>query len=278
MLEQMVESKSNSKENRTRGGFLLTTFMIIMALCFSAILSSLFAMNPGIGADELEMSSIVAPIEPAAVKPEPVEEAIKKEIKQSEQIVNQPTRQTNTLQIHENPLVPTSISVVPNTQKERPNGYFKITPGLEKDITGSQGDANRESNGSRSETGAGGGIQPKVAENNDKEEIPEIRKTTVAVEKKKVTMVTRGVINGQATYLPKPVYSQAAKAIRASGDVSVQVMIDESGRVVSAKAVSGHTLLRAEAEKAARDAKFTPTVLSDQPVKVTGIIVYKFVL
>ncbi len=85
-----------------------------------------------------------------------------------------------------------------------------------------------------------------------------------------------GVINGKASYLPKPVYSPAAIAVHAGGKVDVQVMIDEAGRVVSAKAVSGHILLRPAAEQAARNAKFTPTYLSKVPVKVTGVIVYNF--
>jgi TonB family protein len=280
MLEQLVESKSNSKENRTRGGLLLTTLAIVSMLCFGAVLSSLFAMNLGIGDDSLEMSSLVAPIEPVEVKPKQVEEIVKKEVKTSEQSVDETTRQTNTLRINENPLVPKEISVVPNTQKERPEGFFKISEKPEGDSLQKQNESNRESNGGGGTGVSSGGIQPKVLENNEKEEMPELKKTPVVVppDKKKPTIVSKGVINSQAKSLPKPVYSQAAKAVRASGDVSVQVTIDETGRVISAKAVTGHTLLRAEAEKAARDAKFTPTILSDQPVKVTGIIVYKFIL
>jgi hypothetical protein len=54
-------------------------------------------------------------------------------------------------------------------------------------------------------------------------------------------------------------------------------MIDEAGRVVSAHAVSGNVLLRPAAEVAARGSKFTPTMLSNVPVKVTGVIVYNFI-
>lgn len=88
--------------------------------------------------------------------------------------------------------------------------------------------------------------------------------------------VSGGVVNGKAINLPKPAYPQAARALRASGAVNVQVLIDESGRVVSAQAVSGHPLLRGAAESAARQARFQPTVLSGQPVKVSGTIVYNF--
>jgi TonB family protein len=84
------------------------------------------------------------------------------------------------------------------------------------------------------------------------------------------------VVNGKAKFLPKPIYTSAAKAVRAMGDVTVQVLIDEAGNVVSANATGGHPLLKGEAEKAARNAKFDPTFLSKQPVKVSGVIVYKF--
>lgn len=88
--------------------------------------------------------------------------------------------------------------------------------------------------------------------------------------------ISSGVLNGKATALPKPAYPAAARAVRASGAVNVQVTIDESGNVISASAISGHPLLRATAEQAARNSKFAPTILSEKPVKVTGVIVYNF--
>ena len=69
-----------------------------------------------------------------------------------------------------------------------------------------------------------------------------------------------------------------AKQIRISGAVNVQVLIDESGKVISAKAISGHPLLVAEAVKAATQARFSPTIIGEQPVKVSGIITYNFVM
>jgi TonB family protein len=89
--------------------------------------------------------------------------------------------------------------------------------------------------------------------------------------------VSLGVMNGKATRLVTPPYPPAAKAVHASGAVNVSVSLDENGNVVSANAVSGHPLLRQAAEQAARASKFSPTVLSGQPVKVTGIIVYNFI-
>jgi len=91
-------------------------------------------------------------------------------------------------------------------------------------------------------------------------------------------VVSKGVITGLATYLPKPVYTEIAKRARAQGSVSVQVLIDETGRVISAKALSGSPFLTGEAQKAAMQARFAPTLLSNQPVKVSGVITYNFVL
>ena len=89
-------------------------------------------------------------------------------------------------------------------------------------------------------------------------------------------IITGGVLNGKATNLPIPEYPAAAKAVKASGTVNVQITIDENGSVAEASAVSGHPLLRQAAENAARQATFSPTQLSGQAVKVTGIIVYNF--
>ncbi|HEY0378921.1 MAG TPA: energy transducer TonB [Pyrinomonadaceae bacterium] len=89
--------------------------------------------------------------------------------------------------------------------------------------------------------------------------------------------VSGGILNGKAISLPKPVYPAIAKAARASGTVTVQVTIDESGNVIAARAVGGHPLLQQSAVQAARQAQFSPTMLAGTPVKVTGVITYNFV-
>lgn len=91
-----------------------------------------------------------------------------------------------------------------------------------------------------------------------------------------VKQISGGVLNTRALSLPTPAYPAAARAVGASGAVNVQVVINEQGKIVSATAVSGHPLLRQAAEQAATEAKFNPTLLSGQPVSVTGVLVYKF--
>ena len=91
--------------------------------------------------------------------------------------------------------------------------------------------------------------------------------------------VQGGVLNGRAVYKPQPEYPAMAKSVRAQGTVTVQVLVDETGKVIEAKATrTPHFSLGAAAEDAARRARFTPTLLSGAPVKVTGIITYNFLL
>ena len=90
--------------------------------------------------------------------------------------------------------------------------------------------------------------------------------------------VSGGVLNGTAIYLPQPIYPEAAKRMRASGVVTVDVVLDETGKIVAATASSGPAILREAAVQAALKAKFSPTKLSGQPVKVSGVINYKFSL
>jgi TonB family protein len=89
-------------------------------------------------------------------------------------------------------------------------------------------------------------------------------------------IISGGVLNGKAISLPPPEFPAIARQAHASGSVTVQITIDEEGNVISAKAVAGHPLLQAAAVSAAREAKFTPTRLSGQPVKVQGVLVYNF--
>ena len=90
--------------------------------------------------------------------------------------------------------------------------------------------------------------------------------------------VSGGVLNGTALSLPSPIYPEAAKRLRMAGLVTVEVVVDETGKVISAEATSGPAVLRDVAVQAALRARFSPTKLSGQPVKVSGMINYKFAL
>ncbi len=80
-----------------------------------------------------------------------------------------------------------------------------------------------------------------------------------------------GVLNGQALKLQTPTYPPIAKQMRAAGEVRVLVAVDQRGNVTSAKALTGHPLLRQAAENAARQSKIRPNGQN-----TLGELVYNF--
>ncbi len=267
MLDQLVESKSNSQENNRRSGFLLTTFVIMVSILMSAWLYSLFAKDYGMGGSDIELSTLVAPVPVPEEEPPPEPEKEPEKQKAPDVDVRKELIQ-NILSSPVKP--PDTISLERNRVKEmRENALAKIGA-FDSDARNPlpsdyKGPVNTQGTGSDVPGGTGGtGDVPTAAPPPPPKKAPP--KT-----------ISGGVLNGKATSLPKPAYPPAARAVRASGAVAVQVLIDENGRVVSASATSGHPLLRNAAVSAARGARFSPTMLSGQPVKVTGIITYNFV-
>lgn len=88
--------------------------------------------------------------------------------------------------------------------------------------------------------------------------------------------IAGGVLNSRAIVLPKPDYPLEAKTAGVSGAVAVQVTVDESGMVIEAKAISGHPLLQPPSVNAALQARFNPTSLMGEAVKVSGVLVFNF--
>jgi len=86
-----------------------------------------------------------------------------------------------------------------------------------------------------------------------------------------------GFLNGKAIDLPKAVYPDEARKSHAAGTVQVQVLVDETGKVISARASFGPEVLREAAVKAAMRARFKPTIVDGAAVKVSGILTYDFV-
>jgi len=90
--------------------------------------------------------------------------------------------------------------------------------------------------------------------------------------------VSGGVLNGKAVSLPAPVYPDFARRMHTGGLVEVEVVVDENGKVISARAIAGPPSLRDVAVQAALRARFSPTKLSGQPVKIAGRINYNFTI
>lgn len=266
MLDQLVESKSNSKENKRRSEFLGVVFFIMVSILLGSWTYSLFAKDFGMGGDELSLETLVAPVPVADEEPPP-----KPEKQPEKQQPDVDVRKELIQNIMSSPVKPPDeISTAKNPIKEMRLDRITKMGNTDSD-TGAKVDNSRAG---VSDTGGTGGISTGTGTaktgSSDEDEPPPPPKKVVP------KTISGGVLNGKATSLPKPAYPAAAKAINAKGTVTVQVTIDESGRVVSASATSGHPLLRAAAVSAAQSARFSPTLLSGQPVKVTGVITYNF--
>lgn len=85
-----------------------------------------------------------------------------------------------------------------------------------------------------------------------------------------------GVLQGSATKRAEPRYPSEAIAARIAGSVVVEVVVDEAGKVISARAISGTPELYEASVAAARRWEFHPTTLSKVPVKVIGTITFNY--
>jgi TonB family protein len=286
MLDQLVESKNNSQENRRKMSFILVIGVIATILFSGAWLRSLFAKELGVGSDGLELSSLVTPVplpESEPPKPEPVKQEEKQQTTKTDVAV---LKDAPVQDISESPTDPPKIQTTKSDAVSRNKVPDKWVQGDRNVIPDNS--SGREGEGSGSEGTGRPNPQPTQVERETPPPTPPPTpktptpspKTPPPTEKPTPPpppkTVSGGVVNGKATNLVKPAYPPAAKAVGAKGQVSVSVTIDENGNVISASASGGHPLLQPAAVAAARSSKFSPTMLSGQKVKVTGVIIYNF--
>ena len=90
--------------------------------------------------------------------------------------------------------------------------------------------------------------------------------------------VVVGSLVPYATKQQSPVYPSAAKTMRQTGVVKVEVMVDENGQVSEVQKIEGPVLLQSAAKDAVKKWRFKPFVKDGQPVKATGFINFNFSL
>ena len=150
-----------------------------------------------------------------------------------------------------------------NPQQERPKPEGR-RPGVANEggtASGSnvQGAVGTDENNTESGTGTAQATPPQGSQNQQGNQ--------------KRPPIAGGMLNGKAIYLPVP---EMPVGERATGVVMVQILVDEQGTVVDAKAVSGPPTLFAAAVNAARFARFSPTMLMGELVRVQGTLAYNF--
>ena len=263
MFNNLIESSSHVKEFKRRGSFLLFTTATYVVLFVVTGVVSIYAYDAHLETQNTELEITFVPLREAEQPPQPIRNTIRSA---SNSDTNE-TRSTRTQLIDsvDNPNnVPPKISTVaesvPPARPDSIIGRYDVDPPTRPGNT--RGVPN------------GTGNTPVVNIPDDPPPPAPDPKPVVP----KVLKVSDGVLRGTAISLPQPNYSPIAKQLKIQGTVSVQILIDEQGKVISAEAVSGPQMLIPEAKRAALQARFTPTKLSGQPVKVSGVITYKFTL
>ena len=258
MFDNLVESSSHKDDISRKGSFIAVTAVIYGVLMLAFFIAGIYWYDNHLGQMELELTTLVAPVPVPQVK----QEEVKQEAKPVKVEQNVDVRKELIADVTRTELVPKEVSAKASD-----------IPPVRRGVTTVVGN---ESSNAVNAMPAGPGAGTVVAAPTkvsiaDEPPPPEAKPTPPRAP------ISGGVLNGKAISLPRPAYPPIARAAHASGTVVVQVLIDENGNVVSAHAVSGHPLLQAVAVGAARQARFSPTKLSGQPVKVTGVIQYNFV-
>jgi TonB family protein len=269
MFDKLIESEPAGAEFHGRKRYFMVSSVIMGILFTTAVVYSIYASDIGLGTESFYLTAMIAPVEPTSPNPEIERPQPLRSTATSDSAP--PSRRENISRVDESRFVPPTTSSVPNQNLSRPTGKFEIGK-IESDLSSYGGPARGVSGGSSNQSDEGLVAENRATEVRDPSPPRPVAKPLSKPEPPK----SLGVVNGRARDLPKPNYPPAAIALNVQGKVDVQVLIDETGRVVSANAVSGHPLLRAAAAQAGRNARFTPTELSKVPVKVTGVIVYNF--
>ena len=79
-----------------------------------------------------------------------------------------------------------------------------------------------------------------------------------------------------ATEKANPTYPPAARMMRKTGTVRVEILVDEAGKIAEVKNASGESLLQKAATDALKKWKFKPFTRDGQPVKATGYVSFNF--
>jgi protein TonB len=275
MFNNLVESGSHRRDLARKGRFMLGTLALYGVLLAASGVASVVAYDARLERQTLELTSMVAPVPVESTPPreeEPARPLSNVEARNAAMI----ERATPIARLTDSTRPPETISTRPNPYKELPDtGRYVITgrdfdPAAGGVPIGPQGD---DVAGRFARERAAAPVRVNTAD-------PEPPAPTPAPTQQppKIVRASSSVISSKVLNKPAPPYPKIALATHTQGPVNVEILIDEGGQVISARAVDGPAMLRAAAEQAARQARFTPTLLGGHPVKVSGVITYNFML
>jgi TonB family protein len=258
MFENLVESGSHSADLKRKGSFLGIFALAYLVLIAIGLVVGILWANATIDQQNLDLVTLISPV-PVQAQQQQKQEAKPEKIEVSK---NVDVRRELIADVSRADLVPKEVSAKASD-----------VPPVRKGVVTMIGSANSNAISPVAPGSGSGNIisAPARVEVADAPPPPPPKPTPPKAP------ISGGVLNGKAVRLVQPPYPSIARSAHASGQVRVQIVIDENGNVISAAPVSGHPLLQGAATAAARASKFTPTKLSGQPVKVSGVIIYNFV-
>ena len=262
MFTNLIESSSHSKEFKRRGSFFLFTTATYVVLFVVTGVISIYAYDARLEKQSAELVVLLPPQELVPEQPPEAPPQPPRVTRDDNNKSNIPIREIALAPVDTPERPPDNISTTPNEDLPVPKGIYKI--GAEDYTPPGPGGGPAKSSGS-------GGRQPARP-------VPTEEPPPPPEQPKVPKVISKGPITGTATSLPQPPYPIIAKQAGVQGKVSVQVLIDENGNVISATAIDGHPMLRVAAQRAALQAKFSPTTLGGLPVRVSGVITYDFKL
>jgi protein TonB len=272
MFSNLIESGSHAADLKRKGRFFLGTVALYCLLLAATGVGSIYAYNAKLDDPSNGLEVL------ALMRFPPAEARAESEHRQATRPASGQAREFQ-------PAMRTSISVVnPNLQQVAPPDAKDIDPHTPVVF----GPVNREA---VNFGGPNGPVIPGGPTAGDRKTGPTVGDTgpppparvspTPAPTPHKPSgpvALSSSLILSKTLSKPAPPYPLIAKETHTQGPVVVQIVIDEQGHVISAKALNGSPLLQAAAVQAAYQARFTPTILGGQAVKVTGSITYNFVL
>jgi periplasmic protein TonB len=266
MFANLIESQSHGKEFKRRGQFVIATAAAYTVLFFVAGIVSIYAYDARVEAQtsELELINWVPPVAP---------------------VTPQQPRNVQPIRRQNQPNAPVDQHI---TIPERTDAFAPATdPTKVPDHAGTQaqpvppviGEFRLGTRNVNPPVVASGGQDTCVTCSGPARVVVDpTPPPTPQVVKPPIQRLPSTVLASKAISLPQPPYPTIAKQARIQGQVNIQILVDERGTVISAQVVSGNPMLTYAARDAAMRARFTPTLLNDQPAKVQGTIIYNFVL
>lgn len=256
MFDKLVESTTAKK--KSRGGFFIATATIWMLVLSTTIVAGIFAFDGRLSDYEKALIIVTPPPPPP------------------------PPPGDNRNRNYDRPN-PTGQLVATQTPPDRISPPETRPPlsDLSLSDSGSGSGATGGVPGGVPEGVLGGvpfgmknGVVPDAPPPPPRQPDPPKEETEKPVQKK--ATVRSVILQGAAVKRVEPAYPVIARQVKAQGSVIIELTINEQGAVESARAISGHPLLREPALNAARAWRWNPTILNGVPVKVIGTITFNF--